>query len=167
MIIDMDLKKDSSFVKVREVFDNGEKQIKTIIKEEFIQKYTSLSRENKNNNDFMFFPPGNVEYFKSTNNHTYIIHTYNYKYFYEIEDNKDYLVVMNMSLDNTTLLSYKVYLTTGAFNKHISSFRLIVDNADAIDVKDEVAAVKYCINTIDEKKKNKISLKVKYKNIVD
>lgn len=167
MIINMTIDMEQNLVFVEEELEYGTKKNKKISLNEFLQGYTSLIKEKEDNNKFLFFPPGTVEYRKNLNSCTFIVQTNPYKKYYELEDNEpDYLLIVKMNLDCNLVHKYICFKTQGPFNKRLSSFTKIVESEAAFYSKDETDAIKICLSKIKKVplEENKISLS--YKNIL-
>lgn len=151
MNIDMNIDIVNGFVDVVEESEFGTKKEKRVALDEFLQQYTSLLKEKEDNNKFMFFPPGTVEYKKNLNSCTFVIQTNPYKEYYGLlYDENDYLLIVKMNVDCNLVLSYKCYKTEGPFNKRLSSFVEIDSSNDSFTVIDESEAVKLCLLKINK-----------------
>ena len=151
MNIDMNIDIINGCVDVVEESEFGTKKEKRIALDEFLQQYTSLLKEKEDNNTFMFFPPGTVEYKKNLNSCTFVIQTNPYKEYYGLlYDENDYLLIVKMNVDCNLVLSYKCYKTEGPFNKRLSSFVEIDSSNDSFTVIDESEAVKLCLLKINK-----------------
>lgn len=165
MIIDMTVDVLNGIVFVEEESDFGTKKQKKISLDDFLQGYTSLIKEKEDDNKFMYFPPGTVEYKKNLNSCTFIVQTNPYKDYYNINDDVDYLIVVKMNLDCNFVFSYKCYKTQGPFNKRLSSFVKIADSNNSFYVVDEDEAIKICLNKAAQDNLKENSIHLSYKNI--
>ena len=141
--------------------------VKRVLTTEFLKKYSSLVNENKNSFEFLFLPPGTIEYFKSISSKTFVIHTSFDRSFYNLDEGvDDYLLIMKTNINGDVILNFKCYSTQGHFNKYISSFKEIYCNEMlSVNAVDEMDAALKCINYIRENVKETARFKVKYKSI--
>lgn len=166
MNIDMNVDIINGFVDVVEESEFGTKKEKRIALDEFLQQYTSLLKEKEDNNSFIFFPPGTVEYKKNLNSCTFIIQTNPYKEYYGLlDDENDYLLIVKMNVDCNLVLEYKCYKTEGPFNKRLSAFVELDSSNESFAVVDESEAIKTCLYKVDKKNTKVSQIHLTYKNL--
>lgn len=167
MVIDMNIDIVNGSVDVMEESEFGTKKEKRISLDEFLQQYTSLIKEKEDNNKFIFFPPGTVEYKKNLNSCTFVVQTNPYKEYYGLLDDKDdYLLIVKMNVDCNLVLGYRCYKTEGPFNKRLSSFVEIDTSDNSFAAVDESEAIKLCLSKIDKNGTKIAPIHLSYKNIL-
>lgn len=167
MRIDICIDEEKNIAKVAEVSDKGTKKEKLIPLENFLQKYTSFLKEKEDDITSVYFPPGYYDYYKNINSMTYVVQTFNYKEFYEVEDlDKDFVVVVKTNLTGNRILGASVYSTRGIINKTLSRFVKIIDIKDNLLITDVDNAVKYCIRKAKETTLSGITKRLKYSEII-
>lgn len=167
MIVEFNINKDLGLVNVMEKTEYGTKKNKTISLDEFLQIYTSYVKEKEDNYEYLFLPPGTIEYKKNINSLTFFIETYPYKEFYGVDsDVCDYAIIMKTNLEGTKATSFQVFATKGAFNRHFSVFSKIIECNKPFDIENEEDGIKKCLAYAKEISLDVINYNLKYKNIM-
>lgn len=167
MIIDFNIDYDKGMVDVTEETEYGTRKNKVISLDDFLQVYTSYIKEKEDKYEFLFLPPGTVEYRKNVNSLTFFIETYPYKEYYGVEGCEfDYAVIMNTDSSGNKVTSFSVFVTKGAFNKYFSSFHKIYESQKSFSISSESEGIKKCLSFCKEISLTNVSLSLKYKNIM-
>lgn len=167
MVIDINIDVKNGIANIIEESDYGTKKTKKISLDEFLQTYTSYVKEKEDNYEFLYLPPGTVEFRKNLNSMTFMVETYPYKSFYGVDNkDEDYFLVMKTDVTGERVISYKCYSTKGAFNKHFSAFTEIHNCNDSFNITGEDDGIKKCLENSFKAPKKPLSLKLRYKNII-
>lgn len=167
MVIDFNIDFDNGLVDVTEDTEYGTRKNKVISLDEFLQMYTSYIKEKEDKYDFLFLPPGTIEYRKNVNSLTFFVETYAYKNYYGVENSEfDYAVLMNTDSNGTKVTSFSVFATKGAFNRYFSSYDKIYENQTTFSIKNESDGIMKCLKSCENIPMENINLHLKYKNIL-
>lgn len=167
MIIDFNIDCDRGIVDVTEDTEYGTKKNKIISLDEFLQIYTSYIKEKEDKYEFLFLPPGTVEYRKNVSSLTFFVETYPYKKYYGVESSDfDYAVLMNTDSSGTKVTSFSIFVTKGAFNKYFSSFCKVYENNEPFSIVSEDDGIKKCLSLCEDVDFKNIEFNLKYKNIM-
>lgn len=167
MAIDFNIDYDTGMVDVTEDTEYGTRKNKVISLDEFLQVYTSYIKEKEDKYDFLFLPPGTVEYRKNVNSLSFFVETYPYREYYGVEGFEfDYAVLMNTDSSGNKVTSFSVFVTKGAFNKYFSSFHKIYESQKAFNISNESEGIKKCLDICKNISLSGVSLGLKYKNIM-
>lgn len=167
MVIDFNVDYANGIVDVTEDTEYGTRKKKVISLDEFLEVYTSYVKEKEDKYEFLFFPPGTIEYRKNVNSFTYFVETYPYKEYYGVKNCEfDYVVLMNVDSSGSKVTSFSVYVTRGAFNKYFSSFSKIYESNNSFSITNEDDAIKKCLELSKNVSVGNVNLNLKYKNIM-
>ena len=167
MIVEFNIDMENGVAQIVEETEYGTQKKKKMALDEFLQIYISCIKEKEDNYEFLFLPPGTIEYRKNMNSISFCVETYPYKKFYGVEDKDcDYFIVMNTDLNITKIISYKVYATKGAFNKYFSVFSKIYESDLSFEIADECDGIQKCIKSCGEIPLQHINFDLRYKNII-
>lgn len=167
MIIDFDIEYEKGIVNVTEDTEYNTRKKKAILLDEFLQVYTSYIKEKEDKYEFLFLPPGTIEYRKNVNSFTYFVETYPYKKHYNVDNiGYDYAVIMNVDSSGSKVTSFSVYVTKGAFNKYFSSYSKICEDNKSFTIKDEEDGIRKCLSFCRNISLDNIYFDLKYKNIM-
>lgn len=167
MIVEIDIDVKNGIASVTEKLDYGSTVKKKISLDEFLEIYTSYVKEKEDKYEFLYLPPGTVEYKKNINSVTYMVETNPYKDFYNVKDKEeDYLIVMKTDLSGKYVVSFRCYKTKGSFDKYFSAFTELINSDSGFEIESEDNGIKKCLQKALNSVPSKLPVRLRYKDIV-